>query len=339
MLSREATDRDYEQEAIKGDLPLNEWAESLINQNTGTAFFLEKGRRYVAWRSEKQNALETRSISNNLSQYNLPVVETLNILPVGDIMVAFGVLPEGALPLVEVIADCGQSAERAGLGEALAGLLVHLHLAGFHFPMNVAPRIAVRRDGQGYTAFLINAIDGELLEDNQDFRRAIDLQNMANVLEQAWRETAESCSLEDQLEYTEQINDFLNRYRNFWNNISRTDVFADEKAMVTTRVMPMSETNLESAEMTRSDGFGFMLRTRIVTPKHHKMMLHMLTGLVATGNNGARRVLADISRYRSWLEFSSGRKWSKALAANHWMNEVYYPAVNVLPLRKNMATV
>ena len=334
MLSREATYRDFDVEALAEHLPLHDWAQTLIHQNTQTAFFRRDDRCYVAWSAGGEKARDR--ILDNLSSFHLPVAQPLTLLTFNSANISFGVLPRGALPLADVLSECNAAAMRERLNEALAGLLVHLHLAGFHFRMGVMPKFAIRRDEDDFTAFLMNAMDGELLDDQLDFRRAMDLQSTANVLESAWRECSGDCNFEEVMEDTEQVNDFLDRYRIFWNNISHAAVFCDDQAMITTRVVARKEA---PRVLDMAGGFGFRLRTRIVHPKHHKMMLHMLTGLVTAGNRGARKLLADINRYRSWLEFSSGRKWSKALAANHWMNEVYDPAVNLLPRPRKMATV
>jgi hypothetical protein len=55
-----------------------------------------------------------------------------------------------------------------------------------------------------------------------------------------------------------------------------------------------------------------------------------LTGLDAQENQ-ARRLLNDVTRYRTWLERSGEKPVSDTAAAGRWLAEVFEPAIAAVP--------
>jgi Domain of unknown function (DUF4032) len=58
--------------------------------------------------------------------------------------------------------------------------------------------------------------------------------------------------------------------------------------------------------------------------------LQALTGLEVQENQ-ARRLLGDISRYRTELEASTGGPVSETYAARHWLIDVFEPTIDAVP--------
>jgi hypothetical protein len=69
---------------------------------------------------------------------------------------------------------------------------------------------------------------------------------------------------------------------------------------------------------------------RVVEHGFHAQRLRSLTGL-QTGENQARRLLNDISRYGAVLETRNGKKMSESLAAFRWVDERFEPTIAAIP--------
>ena len=99
------------------------------------------------------------------------------------------------------------------------------------------------------------------------------------------------------------------------------------------RLQRLHELGFDAAELelyTTADGSKLRLIPRVVEHGFHGQRLKALTGLV-TGENQARRLLNDISRYRAVLERQSGRKVPEAVAAVRWLDERFEPTIDGVP--------
>ena len=113
----------------------------------------------------------------------------------------------------------------------------------------------------------------------------------------------------------------MSSYRELWSRFSDGALFSEEQFHLA----------VESDQAESTHMISVNLSARVISRKPHQLLLHMLTGLDARESR-TPKLLQEIFRYQAWLEFSSGRKWPRALAANRWMNDVYMPAVQALPL-------
>jgi hypothetical protein len=68
----------------------------------------------------------------------------------------------------------------------------------------------------------------------------------------------------------------------------------------------------------------------VVEPGHHQRRLFALTGL-RVEENQARRLLADLARFRAkWID-GSGHDVPEDLAARHWLDEKFYATLAMVP--------
>jgi hypothetical protein len=89
------------------------------------------------------------------------------------------------------------------------------------------------------------------------------------------------------------------------------------------RLRRLHDLGFDAAELelvTTVDGTRLRLVPRVVEHGFHTQKLRSLTGIEA-GENQARRLLNDISRYRAVLEQRGGRKVVEAVAAARWLDE------------------
>lgn len=223
--------------------------------------------------------------------------------------------PQDALTLEEAIAQDGDTHR---LADALANLTAHLHLAGFAWGEDCCREVIIQQRDTQMTA-LLSAATGAFYSDLSEARREADLNyavsNLTGVAPDRGAALAEA---------------FQAAYQQLWRRIRETRLFEEPEAeiQVHTRVIDMQTLSNEERQQVKAAAGPprMFLGQGAGQGEHHRVMLHMLTGLDA-GQDGGRRLLRDIFRYRSFLEFSTGRPWPRALAANRWMNDVYQPAL------------
>jgi hypothetical protein len=89
--------------------------------------------------------------------------------------------------------------------------------------------------------------------------------------------------------------------------------------------------DVEEVELL-SDGSEVRLRlqSKVVEPGHHRRRLLRLTGLDAQENQ-ARRLLNDLTAYRTKLNRTTTTPISDAAAAGRWLSEIFEPAIAALP--------
>jgi hypothetical protein len=196
--------------------------------------------------------------------------------------------------------------------DALAGLLVRLHLAGFYWGDCSLSNTLFRRDAGALSAYIIDVETGERHPSLSDGQRRHDLtiaiENVAGDLE----DLQAGGLLEDGI-----------------------DPISTALAIQMTyeRLQRLHELGFDAAELelyTTADGSKLRLIPRVVEHGFHGQRLKTLTGL-ETGENQARRLLNDISSYRALLERRTLRKIPETVAAARWLDERFEPTIDGVP--------
>lgn len=218
--------------------------------------------------------------------------------------------------------------------DALAGLLVRLHLAGFYWGDCSLSNTLFRRDAGALSAYIIDMETGERHPSLSDGQRRLDLniatENVAGDLEdlRAGGRLAESI---DPIATALEIS---TTYQTLWSELTGADEFdINETFRIDHRLQRLHDLGFDAAELelyTTADGSKLRLIPRVVEHGFHGQRLKALTGL-ETGENQARRLLNDISRYGAVLERQSGRKVPESVAAARWLDERFEPTIDGVP--------
>jgi hypothetical protein len=217
---------------------------------------------------------------------------------------------------------------------ALAGLLVRLHLAGLFWGDCSLSNALFRRDAGTLSAYLVDVETGELHERLSDGQRVHDLdiaeENIVGELYDLAAELEREV-VEDPFDFAATVRD---SYEHLWEELTRDEVFAvQEGHRLEERLRRLNELgfDVEEVELVSEGGrVRLLLPTKVVEPGHHRRRLLRLTGLDAQENQ-ARRLLNDITRYRTWLERSGVKPVSDTAAAGRWLAEVFEPAIAAVP--------
>ena len=266
-----------------------------------------------------------------LRDKGLPVVEAVGIVhrPVlEDILITRHLFY--SLPYRVVIARKPVVDLRTRLLDALANLLVRLHLAGFFWGDCSLSNTLFRRDAHELAAYVVDVETGELHEQLSAGQRATDLQiaqeNIAGELLDIEAELGD-IGIDDPFSLGEEVSV---EYERLWNDLTAEEEFrADERSRLQERLKRLNERGFDVEEIeleATDDGYRLRLRPQLVEAGHYSRRLQRLTGLEAQENQ-ARRLLEDIDAFRAAWEANGKKFVSDAAAAGRWLTDVFEPTV------------
>ena len=218
--------------------------------------------------------------------------------------------------------------------DALVGLLVRLHLAGFFWGDCSLSNTLFRRDAGSLVAFVIDLETGELHPELTNGQRAMDLTIAVENIAGGLYDLQQAGRLAEGIDPFETAYEVERRYEQLWRELTEEQLFqADEIFRIEQRIRQLNEMGFDVAELDYQagvDGDRISIVPRVVENGFHAPRLAALTGL-RTGENQARRLLNDISQYRAWLERTTGRRLPETMVAARWLDQVYEPTVISIP--------
>ncbi|MGN6302182.1 MAG: DUF4032 domain-containing protein, partial [Angustibacter sp.] len=217
------------------------------------------------------------------------------------------------------------------LVDALAVLLVRLHLTGFFWGDVSLSNTLFRRDAGSFAAYLVDAETGELRETLSDGQREHDLEiarvNIAGEL----MDLQAGGALEEEADPVAVSERIIHRYRSLWGELTAPESFEQgERWRVDARIRRLNELGFDVGELaivTDIEGGTVQIQPKGVDAGHHSRRLLRLTGL-DVGENQARRLLNDLDSYRAATDRQGD---SEELVAHDWLSHVFEPVVRAVP--------
>jgi hypothetical protein len=232
----------------------------------------------------------------------------------------------------------GRGLQIPSLGErvldALAGLLVRLHLSGFFWGDCSLSNTLFRRDANALSAYIIDVETGERHPSLTGGQRRLDLQIATENVAGDLLDLQMGGLLADGIDPVDTAIAIEQAYDALWAELTGVDEFnAMETFRVDQRLRRLHELGFDAAELeliSTGDGTRLRLVPRVVEHGFHQQRLRSLTGLQAEENQ-ARRLLNDISRYGAVLEQRTGKKVTQSMAAARWLDDRFEPTIAAIP--------
>ncbi|MDR0366786.1 MAG: DUF4032 domain-containing protein [Bifidobacteriaceae bacterium] len=215
--------------------------------------------------------------------------------------------------------------------DALALLIVQMHLLGFYWGDVSLSNTLFRRDATEFAAYMVDAETGALHTKLSDGQREYDIElARTNVIGELMDLEAGSM-LEEDLDPVAVGDLLVERYQQLWRALTEEEtISADARWRLQDRINRLNGLGFDVAEMsmqTDPDGTTLHIRPQVVDAGHHSRRLFRLTGLDVQENQ-ARRLLNDLDTYRV---HSDQTDVDESFVAHDWLTHVFEPAVRSVP--------
>jgi len=217
------------------------------------------------------------------------------------------------------------------LVDALAVLLVRLHLVGFWWGDVSLSNTLFRRDAGAFAAYLVDAETGELHQQLTAGQREHDLDiarvNIAGEL----MDLEAGGFLEAGVDAVDTSNRIVERYAELWEELTGLERFErGDRWRVDERIRRLNGLGFDVDELAISTDIGgttIQIQPKVVDAGHHSRRLLRLTGLDVEENQ-ARRLLNDLDSYRAGTDRQND---DEEIVAHDWLQRIYEPITRTVP--------
>jgi hypothetical protein len=214
--------------------------------------------------------------------------------------------------------------------DALALLIVRLHLVGFYWGDISLSNTLFRRDASAFAAYLVDAETGDIHETLTEGQRLYDLElARTNVIGELMDLDAGGLldSALDPIDIGQMLTD---RYVQLWSALTEEETVAgDNRWQLQARINRLNDLGFDVAElsMTADPDGQLRIQPKVVDAGHHSRRLFRLTGLDVQENQ-ARRLLNDLDTYRA----DTGQQDAdEDFVAHDWLIHMFEPTVRAVP--------
>ena len=326
------------------ELPLEEWpASHLIGLPRGVSrhvvrFVRVQGTVFAvkelgSWAADREYA-----VLRALGRAGVPAVHPVGIVegrtsesgePLETALVTQHL--EFSLPYRALLSQRLRPETAVRLLDALAVLLVRLHLGGFYWGDCSLSNTLFRRDAGAFSAYLVDAETTEHHVELTQGQRSYDVTMARTNIIGELMDLEAGELLDSAMDPITVGDDLVARYDGLWAAVTgEQTIRVGERQQVDARIRRLNELGFDVAEVdvVRSDdGVHVQVTPKVVDAGHHARRLLRLTGLDVEENQ-ARRLLNDLDSYRA----GTGQKEeSEELVAHDWLVEVFIPVVRAVP--------
>lgn len=217
------------------------------------------------------------------------------------------------------------------LVDALAVLLVRLHIIGFFWGDVSLSNTLFRRDAGAFAAYLVDAETGQLYDGLSNGQRENDLEiariNIAGEL----LDLQAGGRLAEEIDPVDISNGIVAQYRTLWKELTASEEFdQSERWRINRRVERLNDLGFDIEELaikTDETGTTVRIQPKVVDAGHHSRRLLRLTGLDAQENQ-ARRLLNDLDSYRATFD---KQDLDEEVVAHEWAARVFEPVIRAIP--------
>ena len=273
-----------------------------------------------------------------LHRLDLPVVEPVAVVtgrvdPMGDPLESALVTRhlQFSLPYRALYSQALRPDTATRLVDALAVLLVRLHLSGFYWGDVSLSNTLFRRDAGAFAAYLVDAETGEMHQTLSRGQREYDVDLARLNIAGEMMDLAAGGYLDGTLDPVQVSDVITRRYFTLWNELTGPEQFRrGERWRVDARIRRLNDLGFDVGELTLTtdvDGTTVAIQPKVVDSGHHSRRLLRLTGLDVEENQ-ARRLLNDPDAYQA----SVGRQADEEeLVAHDWLRNCFEPVVQAVP--------
>jgi hypothetical protein len=326
------------------DIPLEQWPDEVLAAlprgiSRHIVRFVKMSGRVIAVKEIGESvAYREYELLRQLSRIDVPSVEPVGVItgrraPDGEPLEAVLITQhlQFSLPYRALFSQSLQPDTATRLIDALAVLMVRLHLVGFYWGDVSLSNTLFRRDAGAFAAYLVDAETGDLHDRLSDGQRAYDLEvARVNIIGELMDLQAGGL-LEEDVDTVDIGARLVDRYQRLWTTLTVEETFnSGERWRVAERIDRLNEAGFDVGELditTDIDGTTLHIQPKVVDAGHHSRRLMRLTGLDVQENQ-ARRLLNDLDSYAAAIDRQNDEE---EFVAHDWLTHVFEPAVRSVP--------
>jgi hypothetical protein len=321
--------------------PLEQWpADHLVALPQGISrhvvrFVRLAGTVYAVKETSERVAEREYDLLRALERIDFPAVEAVAIVadrhapdgePLDPVLITRHL--QFSLPYRALFSHTLRPETMTRLLDALAALIVRMHLTGFFWGDCSLSNTLFRRDAGAFAAYLVDAETGALHRQLSNGQRREDLEiARVNIFGEALDLEAAGL-LHDSIDPELVCEEVVRRYEGLWHEITyEQQIEREARHDIEGRIRRLNELGFDVAEVAMSlvDDGRYLVRPKVVDAGYHTRRLLRLTGLDAEENQ-ARRLLNDLDTYRAESDLLDEQQ-----AAHRWLTEVFEPVVRAVP--------
>lgn len=336
------------------DVPITQWAEKdprMEEVTTGltrhpVVFPNFDGELYAVKELPAGLAEKEYKVLRRMEELRLPVVTAFGYaqsvsrdthLPVSALITRF---LEHSLPYRTLIMRSGFQRYQLHLLDAMAGLLVQLHIAGIFWGDCSLSNTLFRPDAGALQPYLVDAETTETQSGRlEPTLRFEELEIMEENVNDELRDLAKAGELPqttlEGIPYLETGSYIRKRYLSLYDEITRDQLIkANESYKIHERVRALNNLgySVRQIEALPSEQ-GDLLRLRVIVADRnfHRDQLMNLTGVEAEENQ-ARQIMNEILEIQGHISRVNNRPMPLSAAAHLWLESRYLPVLDALQL-------
>jgi hypothetical protein len=222
----------------------------------------------------------------------------------------------------------------ARLLDALAQLLVRIHLAGFYWGDCSLSNTLFRRDAGALAAYIVDVETGDWHPQLTVGQRRMDLETAQLNVAGGLMDLQAQLDLPPDPDPVESAERLAACYEGLWTELTEDVVIGfDERYRIEARLRRLNQLGFDVEEVeleSTASGDRLLVRTNVAEQGYHRRRLLELTGLQAQENQ-ARSLLNDLTNFRAATERDEGRPLPEPVAAYRWLHEVFQKVVDAIP--------
>ena len=327
--------------------PLKEWAKLCGNRvemprglSRHEVVFLGYRQAVYAFKELPAPAAEREfDILRSLEEHDLPAVTAVGHARVaapaggeeGSVLITR--FEDGSLPYRTLFMQPGLERYRVRLLDAMASLLVRLHLGGLFWGDCSLSNTLFRRDAGELLALLVDAETSELHPSLSDGQREHDVLILEENIAGELADLAAITELPASLDVWETGDQIRQRYERLWREINKElSIRSNERYRIHERIRALEGLGFSVSEVLLTpvpDGSRVRMRAIVTDRDYHRKTLHGLTGISA-GDRQAALMLNEIAELRADLHREREPSVPMSVAAYRWLTERWQVAIERL---------
>jgi hypothetical protein len=326
------------------DVPLEDWpAETLAALPRGISRhivrFVRLSGRVIAIKEIGESvAYREYELLRQLRRLEVPCVVPVGVItgrkaPDGEPLEAVLITEhlQFSLPYRALFSQALRPDTATRLIDALAVLLVRLHLAGFYWGDVSLSNTLFRRDAETFAAYLVDAETGDLHRELSPGQRSYDLDLARTNIIGELMDLAAGELLDEDVDEVAIGDALVARYTELWESLTTSESFdSADRWRVAARIERLNDLGFDVGELaitTDIDGTSVQIQPKVVDAGHHSRRLLRLTGLDVQENQ-ARRLLNDLDSYRAATDRQND---DEEFVAHDWLSGVFEPTIQAVP--------